>query len=314
MTLYVVTGANGFIGRHLVASLVADGLDVRALTRKHSATKEMIPGVEWIVGDTLERETWQRLVQKDCIVINLAFSNIKTGAAAVNAMAVIIEVCAQVQISHLIHCSTVSVYGRADEKILTEQSVCKPIDIYGRAKLHLDEVLIDKVKCRFPATIIRPTVVFGEGGDALVKLLDELTHGRRFTNYLKSSIFGQRKTHLVPVETVVAAFRFVCNMPAPPNIDIFIVSGDDDPVNNFRDVERLLMNELKLPPYKVPRIPIPRFLLEVIIRIKGRANVDTQTEFRSDKLAGRGFTEPVTLKSALRKSVENYKASSKSVL
>jgi hypothetical protein len=149
--------------------------------------------------------------------------------------------------------------------------------------------------------------VFGEGGDALVKLMHDLTQGKRLTNYLKSSIFGRRKTHLVSVDTVVAAFRFVCNMPAPPDIDTFIVSGDDDPVNNFRDVERLLMNELKLPPYKVPRIPIPRFLLEVIVRIKGRANVNTQTEFRSDKLAGRGFIEPVTLKSALCRFVANYK-------
>lgn len=308
MTLFVVTGANGFIGRHLVASLVSDGVRVRALTRKQPDAKDRIPGIEWVVGDTADRETWEKLVEKDCIVVNLAFSNTRAGAAAVDATAQMIEVCANAGIAHLIHCSTVSVYGRADETILTENSRCTPLDAYGQVKLRVEQVLADKVRGRFSVTIIRPSAVFGEGGEALIKLLDELLEGSRTVNYLRSSMFGGRKTHLVPVETVVAALRFIGARPGPDGIEMFIVSDDDDPFNNFRDVERVLMNELKLPPYRIPRLPLPRILLETLMRIMGRANVNTRTEYRCDKLSNSGFVKPVTLKAALQQFAATHKA------
>ena len=311
MTLFVITGANGFIGRHLVASLIADGQRVRALTRTKPRAAGAHDSVEWVTGDISDRATWEALLEKQCIVINLAYSNTLAASTAVDATVGMIESCAQAGVAHLIHCSTVSVYGRAGETILTEQSICNPLDDYGMVKLRVENVLRENVRSRFPVTIIRPSAVFGEGGEALIKLVDELTQGGRMVNYLRSSMFGGRKTHLVPVETVVAALRFICNMPAPVGIEMFIVSDDDDPFNNFRNVERVLMNELKLPPYGIPRIPLPRFLLETLMRIMGRANVNTQTEYRCDKLANRGFIKPVTLKSALRRFAESHKARSK---
>lgn len=312
MTLFVITGANGFIGRHLVASLVADGKRVRALTRTKSGAESTCDGVEWVMGDIADRATWDALLEKQCVVINLAYSNTLAASTAVDATAQMIETCAQAEVAHLIHCSTVSVYGQVGETIVTEQSVCNPLDDYGLVKLRVENTLIDNVKGRFPMTIIRPTAVFGEGGEALIKLLDELTRGGRFVNYLRSSMFGWRKTHLVPVETVVAALRFIGDMPPPTRNDMFIVSDDDDPFNNFRNVERVLMNELKLPPYGIPRIPLPRFLLETLMRIMRRANVNTRTEYRCDKLAGRGFVKPVKLKTALRRFAEKHKARGKS--
>lgn len=311
MTLFVITGANGFIGRHLVASLVADGKRVRALTRTKSHAESNLNGVEWIVGDIVDSATWDALLEKNCIVINLAYSNTLTASTALQAMAKMIEACAHVKIAHFIHCSTVSVYGRVGEATLTEKSACNPLNDYGELKLRLEDVLTDGAKGRFPVTIIRPAVVFGEGGETLVKLLVELTRGLRFVSYLRSSLFGSRKTHLVPVETVVAAIRFIGDMPPPATNEIFIVS-DDDTLNNFGSVEQICMNELKLPPYGIARIPLPRFLLEILLRIIGRATVNTQTEYSANKLASLGFVKPVTLKSALRRYVKSYHAHSKS--
>lgn len=312
MTLFVVTGANGFIGQHLVSSLVGDGKPVRALTRMRSHTESTRDGVEWVVGDISDPATWDALLEKNCIVINLAYSNTLAASTAVEATAEMVEACAQVGIAHLIHCSTVSVYGRAGETIITEDSACNPLDDYGQVKLRVEGVLIDRVEGRFPVTIIRPSAVFGKGGEALVKLLDELTRGGRLVNYLRSSMFGWRKTHLVPVETVVAALRFIGDIPPPASNEMFIVSDDDDPFNNFRNVEQVLMSELKLPPYAIPRIPLPQLLLETLMRIMGRANVNTQTEYRCDKLAGRGFVKPMTLKDALCRFAENHEGRGRS--
>ena len=132
-------------------------------------------------------------------------------------------------------------------------------------------------------------------------MVNDLKDGSRFINYLRSSLFGRRRTHLVPVETVVAALRFLSAPGLSVDAETFIVSDDDDPVNNFQDVERVLMEELDLPPYPVAPLPLPRQLLETLLRARGRMNVNTRTEYRADKLQSWGFTKPVSLESALRR-------------
>lgn len=307
MTLFAITGANGFIGRHLVASLAAKGERVRALTRQAPNPKMLRSGIEWVVGDISDRDTWTRLVEPGCIVINLAYSNTSAASTAIDATAEMIEGCAKAHIAHLIHCSTVSVYGRARETRLTEQSACNPLDDYGLIKLRVEQALINKVQGRFPVTIVRPSAVFGEGGEALIKLVEELTTGMRLINYLRSSMFGRRKTHLVPVETVVAALIFLSEQPPPDETDMFIVSNDDDPFNNFRNVEQVLMAELNVSPYPVKQMPIPRVILQFMMRMMGRANINTSTEYRGDRLASRGFVKPVTLQDALRRFATTHK-------
>lgn len=307
MTLYVVTGATGFIGRHLIANLVADGMRVKALTRAIPDGRSKLSAVEWVSGDFSDPVIWKQLVQENCTVINLAFSNVVASPHAIAATERMIEACAAGGARHLIHCSTVSVYGRSRETMLTEESACHPADDYGKIKLQLEQVLKEKVKDRFALTIIRPSTVFGEGGDALVQLVRDLASKNRLSSYLRSSLFGRRKTHLVPVETVVAAIRFVANMPKVSMTSTFIVSDDQEPFNNFCDVERIIRDELDRPPYPIPLIPLPRGLLEALLWVRGRANTNTQTVYRSEKLAALGFNRPMSLETALRRFAPTHK-------
>jgi nucleoside-diphosphate-sugar epimerase len=307
LKLYVVTGANGFIGQHLVASLVTDGCRVRALTRTKPVDSLAPSKVEWVVGDIADGNTWDKLLEPGCIVINLAYSNTSATSIAVDATARMIEACAAMKVEHLIHSSTVSVYGRTYERRLTEESKCNPQDEYGQVKLSMEQTLRDFVRERFAVTIIRPSAVFGEGGIALKKLMQQIMHGRRLTNYLRSSIFGSRNTHLVPIETVVAALKFISNRPPKNGIGMFIVSDDDDKFNNFRKVEQVLMNELAVPKYCIKPIPLPHILLETMMRVMGRSIINTRTEYCSDRLAGRGFVKPVTLENALRRFARQHR-------
>lgn len=59
MTRILVTGATGLIGRHAVAALVAQGLDVHAVARTKPDTSP--PGVTWQVCDLLELGEAERL-------------------------------------------------------------------------------------------------------------------------------------------------------------------------------------------------------------------------------------------------------------
>lgn len=306
MKTLVLTGASGFIGRHLLNKIAASGQRVRALTRTPRGAGPAEGGVDWVVGDISAPDTWNRLVEPGCTVVNLAYSQEAATATAISATREMVAACAAARTSRLVHCSSISVYGRAAGTTHTEASPCNPVDEYGRLKAAVEQVLFDSVRGRFELTVLRPAAVFGRGGQALVSLCDELVGGSRLVNYCRSSLFGRRNMHLLPVETVVAAIRFLCEIPKPLDNEVFIVSDDDDPLNNFRDVERILMEELRIARYAAPRIRLPRFLLESLLRMRGRSEIDTRTAYCCDKLLSWGFSKPIAFEAALRSFAGAY--------
>lgn len=301
-----VTGATGFIGRHLLNSVAASGQRVRALTRTPRGAGPAEDGIDWVVGDISTPDTWNRLVEPGCTVVNLAYSQ-EAATAAVLTTREMVAACAAAGISRLVHCSTISVYGRTAGTMNTEISPCYPIDDYGRLKLAAERTLFDSVRGRFELAVLRPAAVFGQGGQSLLSLCDDLIGGSRVVNYCRSSLFGRRNMHLVPVDTVVAAIRFLCEIRQPLENEVFIVSDDDDPLNNFRDVERILMEELRIAPYAIARVPLPRFVLESLMRLKGRSEINTCTAYRCDKLLSWGFTKPIAFEVALRSFAGAYR-------
>lgn len=76
---YLVSGASGYIGMHVVDELLKRGHNVRATVRnlKHKektiALKRLGP-VELVEADLLDIEAWDRAVQNVDVIIHLAFS------------------------------------------------------------------------------------------------------------------------------------------------------------------------------------------------------------------------------------------------
>ncbi len=73
--MLLVTGADGFVGRHLVARLADDGELVRALVRDVARARRVIPtaGVELIVGDTTRADSLPSAFAGVETVIHAAF-------------------------------------------------------------------------------------------------------------------------------------------------------------------------------------------------------------------------------------------------
>jgi nucleoside-diphosphate-sugar epimerase len=307
MTVVAMTGATGFIGRHLVAALSREGVSLRALTRRRDPERAVDAGVHWIQGSISSPAAWRDLLVPGCILINLAYSGETASSAALAEAQMMVEACAAAQVKRLVHCSTVSVYGRSANILLHESSPCQPINDYGRIKLAIERTILSSVAGRFEAVLVRPSAVFGFDGEALVKLAGDLVRKPRWLNYLRSSLFGVRHTHLVPVETVVAALWHCSQSPSFESGTTVVVSDDDDPLNNFQDVEGLLMEGLGLSPYPVPRLPVPRQILELLLRLRGRVGVDTRTSYLGDRLQQSGFVKPIDLATALRQFAWAYR-------
>lgn len=64
-----LTGATGFLGRHLLDVLLTDGYKVRALTRRN---QELRANVEWIRGDLSDPAAMTALTKNTDIVVHAA--------------------------------------------------------------------------------------------------------------------------------------------------------------------------------------------------------------------------------------------------
>ena len=62
-----ITGATGFIGRHIAVNLLARGFSLRALTRL--ASRQSMKNLHWVEGDLQQPESLAELVSgADCVV------------------------------------------------------------------------------------------------------------------------------------------------------------------------------------------------------------------------------------------------------
>lgn len=294
----VVTGGTGFIGRHFLADLPLESVRVRALSRNPGMAAVVHPGIEWVAGDLADPDSWKRLLEPGCTVVNLAYSSTGTIEQALASTTTMVKVCAEMKVARLVHCSTISVYGRTGGGVIDELTPCKPIDDYGRRKLAIEQAV--QSQQGFDLLVLRPSAVFGSGGQGLRALCSSLREGPRLTNYVRSSLFGSRQMHLVRVETVVAALRMLCDLQHPVGHEVFIVAEDQEPQNNFRDVERLLMSALGVPDYPVAPLPVPSAVLSLMLRARGRSEVDPNCIYSAAKLKEWGFTPSQGFSSAIQ--------------
>lgn len=303
MDMIAITGASGYIGRHLVKELIRRGnLRIKLLSRTgqyelHAG--EGGAGIEVVKGDLCDPGALQALLEPGCVVINLAYLQGGGEAGNLAACATLLAACKTVKIKRLVHCSTAAVVGRISNNIITENTQCQPMTEYGVTKLKIERAILDAAKGCFEATILRPTAVFGSGGENLKTLVEDMFAGSRLRNYLKMCVFGKRRMNLVYVTNVVASLLFLAKCNGSISGEVFNISDSDSPLNNFVDVEHILMRELHIPNYSLPRVPVPSGLLRLLLNLRGRDSTNPRCDYSSDKLFAIGFKRPVSFRSGL---------------
>lgn len=161
----LITGATGFIGRHLALRLAEGGYSVRCLVRKGSDISCLRNvNVDLFYGDLLSKDSLGVALEKVDLIYHLAgevYSRRKDDYYKGNILAThnLLEACKEKDGKRIIFLSSVGVYKPVTTKtLLTEESECEPITFYGETKLAAEELI---KKSDIPWVIVRAPVIYG---------------------------------------------------------------------------------------------------------------------------------------------------------
>jgi len=242
----LVTGATGFVGRTIVAQLLARGYKVVALARKHPPSEGQ-PGLVRVAADA-SGDGWERWAEGCDAAIHLVGiirENPKAGVtfhqAHVAATAKVLEVCGKLAIRRILHMSALG----ADPQGLTPYQRTK-----GEAEALVRSSGLDW-------TIFRPSVIFGPG-DGFTTTLASVV--RRFPII---PMFGDGSYPLHPVAVEEVAEAFVRSLELPETVGKTIELGGPE-VLSYLEVLRRIASSLHCRRVFV-RIPwgISRFLVRI---------------------------------------------------
>jgi UDP-glucose 4-epimerase len=167
----LVTGAAGFMGRHLVEHLVALGVRVRATARPRKDTSYFDSmGVEFVGADLTKPETLPALFEGgvDRVFHLGAICNFSTPYRELyptNVLGVerITRLALDAGVRRYIHVGSTSGYGPYRGTPFTEDAPRNPQDDYGRSKRDGEDIVWQRIEEGLAAIVTRPCTVYGPG-------------------------------------------------------------------------------------------------------------------------------------------------------
>lgn len=280
--LVLLTGASGFVGRHLALALVRQGWRVRAALRRPAtdlpAEVEQAP-----LGDLGAPQDWPGLLAgADAVVHAAALAHAGPGLDddlydRVNRRAVLdLAGAAEGRVRRFVFISSIRAQcGPSSDHVLREDDPARPTDAYGRAKLAAEEGL---ARLSLSSVSLRPVVVYGEGVGGNVGLLLRLAR-----TGLPLPLGGLKaRRSLVAVENLCAAvdlcIRPGCRASGP------LIVADPAPVTVAE-----LVADMRGAMGMAPRlVPVPEGLLAAGLSLVGRREV-------WERLAGAMEADPARL-------------------
>lgn len=172
----LVTGATGFLGRHLVRALRAEGHAVRALVRSDAPALEKL-GATPVKGDVLEPGTLGPAVDGADVVFHLAGQVQHRGVPTalydlhVNGTRHVLEAAARGKVGRVVHVSTsgtIAVSTTPDR--VAREDAPYALETVRRWPYYLSKIYAEKVARGFadvPVVVVSPSLLLGPEDDAL---------------------------------------------------------------------------------------------------------------------------------------------------
>ncbi len=259
MARVLVTGASGFIGRHVVMQLSRDGYAVRA-TGRDAGRLAVLGRYAQTVRADLATDPLDALVDGCTAVVHCAALSSPWGRAEafalanVEATARLLAAAGRTGAARFVHLGSPSIYFRfADQYDLDErfQPPRRWITAYARSKWQSEQLVRGADRGRLHTVILRPRAVFGDGDQAILPRLLAVAGSGRFPLIHA----GRARIDITPVESVVHAIGQALQAgPASRGRAYNISNGT--PVQ-VRALVQSLFEQLQM---QVRLVPVPRAL------------------------------------------------------
>ncbi|MBN1318682.1 MAG: NAD-dependent epimerase/dehydratase family protein [Anaerolineales bacterium] len=227
----LVTGGTGYLGSHLIDSLQADGIDVRALVYSDWKAEELAGrGVEVVLGDITEPETLEGIARGVDAVFHLVGggSDGRRDPFEINTQATrnLVDACRGVELGAFVYVSSSSVYGRQADFVDEETKPAPRFD-YPQSKLDAEELLLEEArKNNLPAMVARMAGIYGPDAPMLgIKLVQK--GGLHLTGD------GSNAISVIYVEDAVRGLRAMADRAAAGHTGEIFCLSDDEPVETM---------------------------------------------------------------------------------
>ncbi|WP_281826300.1 NAD-dependent epimerase/dehydratase family protein [Jannaschia rubra] len=147
----LVIGGCGFIGSHVVDSLVAAGGEVRVLSRRPEAFRAPVDGVNYVIGDMAEADVLARSLSGMDAVVHLASTTVPAtsnldpeGDIAGNLIGTVrlLQVMREAGVRRMVYLSSGgTVYGVPETDPVGEDHPLRPVTSYGIVKVAIEKYL-----------------------------------------------------------------------------------------------------------------------------------------------------------------------------
>lgn len=252
----LVTGGTGFIGSHLVETLLGQGDQVRCLVRKESSSR-WIRGleVEFVLGDCTDPLSLQSAVQGVDQIYHVAGITKATDHGAfyrINTLGTenLVRACVErnPNLQRFVYLSSQAAVGPCrGEGLSVETDPCLPVSHYGRSKRQAEEAIL-KARGRFGVVILRACAVYGPRDQ------DFLSFFRSIAKGIQIGVRGmEHRLSLCYVSDLVSAL-VAAGKKEIPSGEIYFVS--DGNAYAWRDLGRAIAEALGVRPIQVS-LPLP---------------------------------------------------------
>jgi len=318
----VLTGANGFLGSHLVDRLLKEEVDIHCIVRKSSNLK-------WLEGKNITLHTCGL---EDIPAMSEVFENVDYIFHLAGTVAALkyedylygnVDLTRNVfeatlphaaKIKNIVVTSSLAVGGPSDvQNKLNEADGFNPVSLYGKAKVE-QEKMCDNYSEKLPITIVRPSVISGEREVELFEFIQTVNQG-----FVPLVGFGEKYVGIIHVSDLVEAMYQLALCEKAVGQAYYLSSEE---IISWKDLAEICSKKLGKKPFvlRLPHFVI--YLAGVLASLAGRMRGKATTfDFEKAKEGVQkawicdvskakedfGFRQTVSIREGVEQAIDWYK-------
>jgi UDP-glucose 4-epimerase len=257
MARVLVTGATGFVGRHLVDDLRRDAPEIRVLVRPTHKELSALSGIEVVRGSLADRAAVTEAVAGADTIFHLAGKahDLKQAldddrehqAVTVEGTRAVLDAARAAGVGRIVFASSLAVYGPGNGTPRDESDPCEPTTAYGRAKLEAERLVLSWAEqTGGRAIVLRPAMVYGPGCKGnLPRLMRAIDRGWM----LPPPETGAQRS-VLHISNLVQALRLAADKTALSGVFICSDAATISPREMFNSLSRAMGR--RVPTWSVP--------------------------------------------------------------